>query len=72
MRRDTIYSWIKFSDAPESIRAATVEEKPERKTERVKRLPEGFDSEVLICAKRGGLLKPPTSWGLEGCRFPTV
>ena len=70
-RRDTIYSWIKFSDAPESIMAAIVEENQERKTERYKRLPEGLDSEVLMCAVRTGWLKPPTSWGLEDCRFPT-
>jgi len=51
---DTIYSWIKFSDAPESIKAAIVEENRERKTERYKRLPEGLDSEVLMCALRSG------------------
>jgi len=68
---DTIYSWIKFSDAPESIKAAIVEKKPVSRTERYKRLPEGLDSEVLMCAKRSGWLKPPTSWGLESCRFPT-
>ena len=62
-RSDTIYSWIKFNDAPESIKAAIMEEKPVRKTERYKRLPEYLDSEVLMCALRTGWLKPPTSWG---------
>ena len=51
---DTIYSWIKFSDAPESIRAAIVEKKPVRRTERYNRLPEGFDNEVPMCARCTG------------------
>ena len=62
---------MKFSDAPESIKAAIVEEKPGITTERYKRLAEGLDSEVLMYAVGTGWLKPPTSWGLESCRFPT-
>ena len=48
-----------------------MEEKPEMKTDRYKRLPEGLDSEVLMCTLRTVWLKPPTSWELEDCRFPT-
>ena len=43
---------MKLRVAPESIRAAIVEEKPGRKTERYNRLPEGLVSEVLRRAKR--------------------
>jgi len=43
---------MKFKVTPESIKAATVEEKPGRKTERYSRLPEGLDNEVLKRAKR--------------------
>ena len=62
---DTNLSLMKFSVAPESMRAWIVEVRPIRETDRWIRFREYFVSEVLIRA----VLKPPTSKGLETGSF---
>jgi len=57
---------MKFSVAPESMRAWIVEERPIRETDRWIRFREYLVSEVLIRA----VLKPLTSEGLEAGSFP--
>jgi len=57
---------MKFSVAPESMRAWIVDERPIRETDRWIRFREYFVSEVLIRA----VLKPLTSKGLETDSFP--
>jgi len=63
---DTSISWIRFSVAPESTRAAIVVRKETRKRETDSKREENRVIEVFICA----MLKPPTSQGLEAPSFP--